>query len=482
MMVDVDRVLRTGLQPRAARPQTVIVVGAGMAGLTAALELMRAGHHPVVLEGRSRVGGRVHTLREPFAPGLHGEAGAMRIPRSHNLTIGYVDRFRLQLEPFTSFNAKAYCYVGGRRFRRRDVERRPEVLGFRLASHERGLTPRQLWRRAVGPILERLAQEGVAAWPWIVSEYDEFSTRQFLKLQGWSEGAIEMFGLLENQEARMNASFVEVLMEEVGGGFEDVFQIVGGMDRLPLALYGALGGHVRFGARMIAIDQTGDGVTVHYQNRAGRAMVGGDRAILTVPFSVLRHVDVLQPFSRGKQRAIRELHYDASGKIFLQCGRRFWEEDEGIDGGSSVTDLAIRNLYYPQHGRETGRGILLASYTWAEDAQRWGSLSPGDRIVEAIEDVAAIHPQVVEAYEAGTSVMWHEDEFACGAFALFLPGQKTLLQEEIRSPEGRIHFAGEHASTVHRWIQGAIESGLRAAHEVHQAGLREAAAGARVTV
>jgi monoamine oxidase len=470
--------MRRGLRPPAVTPQTVIVVGAGMAGLTAALYLKRAGHRPVLLEGRSRAGGRIQTLREPFAPGLYAEAGAMRIPRSHELTIGFVREFALTLAPFISYSPASYCLIGGRRFRRRSVEAHPELLGYVLSPRERGRSPRELWREALRPIIDRLEVEGSRAWPSIVAEYDEYSTRQFLKLQGWSEGAIEIFGLLENQESRMNASFVEVLLEEVGRNFEDLSQIVGGMDRLPLALFRELSTETQFGARMIAIDQSDRAVTVHFQNRAGRAMVTGDRAIVTVPFSVLRHIDVLQPFSRAKQRAIRELHYDASGKIFLQCRRRFWE-GEGIDGGSSVTDLAVRNVYYPEHGRETGRGVLLASYTWAEDAQRWASLAPGDRISEAVEDVAAIHPRIVEEYETGTSVMWHEDEFACGAFALFLPGQKTLLQRAIAAPEGRIHFAGEHTSAIHRWIQGAIESGLRAAHEVHEAGLRDGAPGAR---
>ncbi len=472
-------VVRAGLQPRPPRPQTVIVVGAGMAGLTAALELKRAGHRAVVLEARSTVGGRVRTLREPFAPGLHGEAGAMRIPRSHDLTMAYVERFGLPLAPFTAHSPNALCLVNGTRYRRSEVERRPDLLGFELAPHERGRTPRRLWLRTLGPILRRLRHKGEAAWSSIVAEYDEYSTRQFLKLNGWSEGAIEMYGLLENLESRMSASFVEVLLEEVRGDFEDLSQIVGGMDRLPQALFGELRNDVRFGARVIAVDQSPDLVTIHYQNRAGRAMVSGDRAIVTLPFSVLRHIDVLHPFSRRKQRAIRELHYDASGKILLQCRRRFWE-DEGIRGGNSVTDLAIRNVFYPEHGGETGRGVLLASYTWGEDAQRWSSLSHEDRISEAVEDVAAIHPRLVEEFEGGTSFMWHEDEFACGAFALFLPGQTSLLHDDIVAPEGRIHFAGEHASTAHRWIQGAIESGLRAALEVHQAGLRESAGGDRV--
>jgi monoamine oxidase len=155
-------------------------------------------------------------------------------------------------------------------------------------------------------------------------------------------------------------------------------------------------------------------------------------------------------------------------KIFFQCRRRFWELDDGIFGGGTITDLPIRNTYYPEHGRETGRGVLLASYTWSEDAQRWGSLSSDERIEQAIEDVAQIHPQILKEFEVGASVSWHEDKFAGGAFALFEPGQQTRLYETIIAPEGRIHFAGEHASLAHAWIQGAIESGLRAAWEVNQ--------------
>ena len=113
---------------------------------------------------------------------------------------------------------------------------------------------------------------------------------------------------------------------------------------------------------------------------------------------------------------------------------------------------------------------MLASYTWSEDAQRWGSLPPADRICQALDDVKEIHPQIADEFEVGVTKMWHDDEFAGGAFALFDPGQQTLLHAHIIRPEGRIHFAGEHASLAHAWIQGAIESGLRAALEVHLAG------------
>jgi monoamine oxidase len=233
-----------------------------------------------------------------------------------------------------------------------------------------------------------------------------------------------------------------------------------------------LRGHIRFGAKMIALGQDADGVTVHYETGAGRFEVRGRYAIVTVPFPVLRHVEILQPFTRGKQRAIRQLHYDASAKIWFQCRRRFWEADDGIFGGGTATDLPIRVVYYPDHGRETGRGVILASYTWSEDAQRWGSLAPDKRIEQALEDLMAIHPQVRAEFEVGASKMWHDDEFAGGAFALFDPGQQTLLYNDIIAPEGRIHFAGEHASLYHAWIQGAIESGLREAAAIHQASQR----------
>lgn len=450
------------------KQKKVIIVGAGLAGLSAGYELKRAGHTPIILEAQQRVGGRVYTLRDPFTEGLYAEVGAMRIPRAHTLTMEYVEKFGLKTNDFTMDNPNAYYYMGGNKVRASEANANPSLLGFDVSENEKGKTAGQLYMKAIQPLIDNLEKNGDSAWDEIIAQYDQYSTREFLEVNGWSEGIIEMFGLLANQESVMNSSFLELFREDSGNYYTNMVEIQGGTDRLPHAFLPELKDNIRFGAKMIAMDQSPDDVTIHYQTAAGKFAETGDYAIITVPFPVLRHVEVLKPFTRAKQRAIRQLHYDASAKILFQCKRRFWEEDDGIFGGGTLTDLPIRNLYYPDHGRETGRGIILASYTWSEDAQRWGSLKPEDRITQALDDVAEIHPQITKEFEVGTSWMWHDDEFAGGAFALFDPGQQTLLHEEIVKPDGRIHFAGEHTSLQHAWIQGAFESGLRAAVAIHK--------------
>jgi monoamine oxidase len=460
-------VARSGLGGTTA-PKRVVIVGAGMAGLVAAHALLEAGHDVEVFEAQQRVGGRVQTFREPFSDGLYAEAGAMRIPRSHELTMHYVERFGLPTVDFTMGNAAAYYHLHGNRVRVADATD-VGALGYTLAAHEQGRHIDDLWAEAIRPFTDRVAADGDGAWAELQDELDAYSLRRFLESCGWSEDAIELFGLLQSQEALMNSSFLELLREELGGYYENMVTIAGGMDQLPRAFLPELRGRIRFGARLLAYSQDAGGATAWFARGGGRQEVRADQLIITVPFAVLRHIEVLTPLSRAKARAIRQLHYDASAKVFLQCHRRFWEEDDGIVGGGTITDLACRALYYPEHGRETGRGVLLASYTWGADAERWGSLPEHDRITQVVENVAEIHPQILEEYEVGTSKVWHSDPYAGGAFALFEPGQQRLLHEAICTPEGRILFAGEHASLAHAWIQGAIESGLNAAVAAHAA-------------
>jgi monoamine oxidase len=446
----------------------VIIIGGGMAGLVAGYELARAGHDPLILEAQNRVGGRVYTLRT-FAPGLYAEAGAMRIPRVHDLTLGYVEHFGLPLRPFVMGNPNGLVHVGGRRLTAAQAGMTPDELGFEVAEHERGRSYSDLWDEATRELRGWIEADEAAGWERIYREYDGYTIREFLELKGFSEGAIEMYGVMNFVETGIHNAVVEEFREDFGRQFEDMQEIVGGSDNLPNAFYHAMPERIRFGAEVHAIDQDADGVTVHFKTEAGRYSERGDYAIVTLPFTVLRQVEILTPFSREKQRAIRQLNYAASTKILFQVRERIWETEDGILGGATVTDLPIRRINYPTPDPTNPRGVLLASYTWDQDAARWGAMDEETRLEEALEDVAKIHPRIRDVYEGGASHAWYDDKYANGAFAMFQAGQQTALQADIVRPEGRIHFAGEHCSLYHAWIQGALESGLRAARAIHEA-------------
>ncbi len=459
---------RLGLAGRPGAAHRVVVIGAGLAGLVAAYELKRQGHKVIVLEAQNRVGGRIHTMRG-FAPGLYAEAGGMRIPRVHDLTLEYCQVFDLPLRPFVMNNPRGLVYIDGQRMTIEEANAQPSRLPFELADHERGRTADELWESAIGDLRAMVEHEGQAAWSEIVRRYDQFSLYEFLREKHWSEGAIEYYAVMNFLEADMHNGVVEILREDIGKAYVDMQEIAGGMDLLPRAFFGELHREIRLGAEVFSIDQEPDSVVVHYKTEAGRYRAVGDYAVCTVPFSVLRTIETVKPFSHEKRRAIRQLNYHASTKIVFQVRQRIWEKDDGILGGATVTDLPVRRLNYPTPDPSTERGVLLASYTWGQDALQWGAMDEETRVEEALDDVARIHPGIRDVYEVGASHAWYSDRWARGAFAMFAPEQQTQLQPAIVQPEGRVLFAGEHCSLYHAWIQGALESGIRAARQIHEA-------------
>ena len=225
------------------------------------------------------------TLREPFAPGLWAEAGAMRIPRSHALTHALIDRYGLATQPFTMDNPRGVLLLrraarASPRARRRPARARLRDRARTSACRRRSCGAREL-EPFVGP---PRTTHGDDAWAAIAAEYDQYCVREFLELRGWSEGAIEMFGLLFNQEALMNSSFLELLREELGGFYTDLVYLDGGTDLLPRAFLPELASRIRFGAKVVAIDQSDDDVTVHCRNAGNRFAVdrrlrGAHRAV-----------------------------------------------------------------------------------------------------------------------------------------------------------------------------------------------------------
>lgn len=464
-------IIRNGLKT-SQYPKNIIIIGAGMAGLVAASLLKKTGHKVTILEANNRIGGRVYTLRAPFSKNLFFNAGAMRIPDMHYLTFEYIKKFNLPTNLFINRTPADLLYANGIKTRLNVFESNPSVLKFPVAPHERGKSSEELLLSVIQPIINFINQDPEKNWPLIEKQYRSLSFGAFLSSY-FSIGAIDMIGILLDLQAFMGMTFVEVLREFIIlTSAKAFYEITGGMDRLPLAFLPQLTENIVFNQKMIKISQYQNSVTIHskHQLTAENLRITADLAIVTIPFSTLRFVK-FEPYdsiSYYKRAAIRELNYMASTKIGIEFKSRFWEK-EGQKGGKSITDLPIRFTYYPSHGIGTpGPAVIIASYIWADEALTLESLPEKEQIQYALMNLSEIYgPQVYSEFVSGTSFSWSKNPYSCGAFTSFEPGQDLELYPYISTPEGRVHFAGEHTSLTHGWIQGAIESGIRVAYEVN---------------
>jgi monoamine oxidase len=471
-------IIRNGLE-KGVQPRTILVAGAGIAGLVTASLLKEAGHRVIQLEAAERVGGRVRTIRSPFSEGHYLDAGAMRIPSNHYLTWEYIRKFRLSVHPFINGTPKDLIYVNGIRTRLDTYNRNPDLLGFPVLPHERGQTEENLVKQAIQPFLTLWDKADWHQRYALISYLDAYSMETYLKRNPFqlplSSGAIEMIKVLLDIEGLPEHSFIEIIRILIH--FVDpkiqFYAVDGGMDRLPHSFLPLIQDSLHLQHELVKIEQSPHQVTFHTRHTStGRHYTfTGDFAVVTLPFSILRRVQVepRESFSHHKWQAIRELHFVPATKIGLQFHTRFWEK-EGMNGGKAVSDLPLRFTYYPSYGIGSSEpGVVLASYTWEDDTLPWDSLSDAERVQEALKELAVIHgEQVYREFDKGASFSWLRNAYASGAFSFFKPEQETELAPHICRPEGRVHFAGEQASIHHAWMHGAIESGIRAAWEIQQ--------------
>jgi len=467
--------------PNPATPLHVIIVGAGLSGLCAAYELERRGHRVTILEAdRKHVGGRTRTMQ--FADGLYGEFGAMRIPTRHEVTRHYVRELGVPLRKFVLSNPQAYYFLRGERERIADAAKLN--ARFALRDDERNKTPDDLWSDSVVKALNSLSdsekKDLTADTPATaeVRAFDQQSLQQICEAAGLSDEAIELLAVTQGSETLLSTAATEHLREEFlevwSQGFDEM---VGGTDRLASAFASRLRSKPRLGCEVVRMTQDADrkrAAAIYRQDGAERR-AEGDYVLCTLPCPVLTRIIVEPELPGPKARAIRQLNYDSSTKVLVVTNRRFWETDDGIYGGGTFTDLPTGTTYYPSDNAEArdprvsrGPGVLLASYSWGQGARRLASLPHRERVASVLQHLSRVHPQLREPGIVRESASWSWDNhpYSGGAFAWFMPGQHSSLHRHIIAAADRIYFAGEHASLTHTWMQGALESGLRAVREM----------------
>jgi monoamine oxidase len=358
----------------------VLVLGAGMAGLVAAYELTQLGHDVTVLEARTRSGGRVHTLREPFSDGLFAEEGAARIPDNHDLTLKYVHQFELGLEPFYPARLNAVRFDRG--------------------------------------------------------------SREEVPIDGYTDAMTRNYG------------------SELGDRPERWQKIKGGSDMLPRAFAKRLESKIVYGAAVAQIEQDTNAARVVFKKDGSQQTLTADAVLVTIPFSVLRRLE-LPALSERKRDVIKRVRYDAVSRVYLQTKNRFWET-QGLNG-FAFTSGAIE-IWQPTWNQPGPRGILM-TYARPGEAERITRLKEAERIETTLKQLDGIFSGLRANFERGATKCWLDDEWSRGAWALI---GFTDFATAIAA-EGRIHFAGEHLSPWASWMQGALSSGLRAVKEIDAA-------------
>ena len=474
-------VLRRG----SGQAKSVVILGAGIAGLVSAFELRRAGYLVTVLEARDRIGGRVWTIRggdkivqtsrpdqrAEFDDGLYFNAGAARIPSTHRAILGYASRFSVPMEVMVNANRSArWDFAGAVHPERRMVNDMRGRLAELLAK---AIDSRALDQQVPKGELEMIRQ--------FLVPYAQLDAHGKYVPQGSSGYSIEggAYGqapiplpplswseLLPKPAATSRGSMAQpYLFDQIWDMQATMLQPVGGMDRIAEAIYARVKPLVRLNTPVAEIRRAGGGVRIVHG--PGRQILDADYCICTLPMPVLAKVTA--DFSPAKKAALKSVNYRPSVKVAFESPR-FWETDEGIYGGLAWTDRLNENVMYPSGGFNDPKGVLVTSYcggwTRPDNPQAFANLSHEQRLRICLDSVEALHPGKSKSLGKGVTVAWGITPWSEGVGAMW-PGGLTAVAPrppayaELFSPEGPIVFAGEHLSYQQTWQEGAVLS----AHE-----------------
>jgi monoamine oxidase/DNA-binding beta-propeller fold protein YncE/ABC-type branched-subunit amino acid transport system substrate-binding protein len=457
----------------------------------------------------------MHTIREPFADGLHAEAGAMRLPGQnaevgdgpqHFITNYYVQKFGIATIPFKNTDENTFLqFFDDKPVRVKDWKRAPEQYyekywpGWNNKLKESGkdkdiTSIEEYWKQTMAPVKAELKGAwkigDTKKWEEWVAKWGQLSGYEYLREEGqdglrpWPEKAIACWETSQYMPL-LAMNLVEILRDELGGWWKDpMYTLKDGMDMLakgfttPNAKDNVdLASCISYGCQVFKVDRSEESVVVYYRTTIGKDMkIEGDAVILTVPLTIMSQIQFIPPLPARKQEGFNKVFYETSTKVLAQFKTRFWEKTDGtegsISGGFSKTDMTIGQIHYPSPG-ETPKGStrgVLVSYTWTRNAQVLGAQTPEMRLRTVVDQISRLHPNddVHANFEVGYSHPWFGDPFAQGAFALFRPHQYNTWFNDMAAPENRCYFAGEALSWYLGWIQGALESGLRAAFQFYE--------------
>ncbi len=473
-------------QESTRKNKRILILGAGLAGMTAAYELQKLGYSCQILEARDRAGGRVWTIRggstetelggetqtAQFAPGHYLNAGAARIPHHHEVSLHYCRELHVPLEVFVNANEASFCYASGtktgKRVRMREyhTDMRGYVTELLAKAIQSEALDQNLEKEDADQLLAYLKAEGELNSQF---QYRGSERRGY----GFSPGASEALDPSDPWALKdiMDAGFLHPAFANVGEYTyhqqPTLLQPQGGMDQLVQALKKKVGRSIMYRSEVLEIQKDEQKVSLTFRDAAGNVQKAeAEYAICTLPLTQLRKIK--NNFSGEVKRTIDFVSYMKTGKIGIQFKRRFWEEDEQIFGGISKTNQDITQIFYPSYGFLGAKGVLKGYYNFHERAERFADLSLSQRIEKALQEGEKIHPQYRQTYENAFSLAWHKIPFSEGGWAHYSQKDRKRLYPSLLRPEGSLYFAGEHTTYLNAWMAGAFESARRVVDQMHR--------------
>ena len=424
-------------------------MGAGLAGLTAAHDLERAGAEVTVLEARDRIGGRVYTLRDGFAEGQHVEMGADLIEEDQTDLLNLIEEF--ELEKVRILRA-GWGFYGTTRSGRGTVRAprvfeeacrllEPEIAAYKTADS-----------RSDSAVAAWLGRQSVADWLERVKADTELAAG-IRGLRGFFLADPEDLSLLP---------LVEQFASGEAPGEARMYRLRDGNDTLPDALARALRGRILLEAPVSAVSQSGRGVRVIVQGRRARRQLTASFVVLAMPAVTLRRIGFTPRLPVEQKRAIAALRYGRATRVVLQFASRFWKRPGRPAAYGS--DQPTGAVWDGNEQQSRGPGILtlLAGGRASIDIRRIIDAGGWPALLRALSWLGPVSPLIT-----ARRLTWEDERWSGGGYAVFDPSFDPADRAWLSRPFGRAVFAGEHTSL--RWqgyMNGAVESGHRAAIEV----------------
>ena len=451
--------------PSSTDDNRIIVIGAGLAGLSSAYELDKAGYNVILVEARSRPGGRVSTYRDQFSDNLYSEMGAEYVDSTDKHVQDYCRKFNLKILP-----AKQYDGVNVRG-NKLSMDR---IVSGDVTLPYTGTENGMLFGQEVKYIqkwINLVNRKGINSSE--VQALDKISVEDILKEGGAPQDIIELYKYANATESTTTPSKISALAMILSNikttGFSENTvegRIFGGNDQLPKILAEKLGKKINYNTPLYQLNYDSDGVTATVKDKGKLTKISAKTCVIALPASVLKNIDVNPGFSKEKIKCINEQAYGHAMKIAMQYKKRFWDNTNSI-GQRVFTDTPLRRIYHFSIDQPGPRGILL-SFTSGEDAIKLGKLSDDKRNEIAKNTCSKIWQEAPQYWERGVVKYWNEDPWAKASYSFSGVDQKDF-REVLARPEGPVYFAGEHTAIQRASMNGAIESGLRVTDEIKEA-------------